>query len=475
MDHTPEELAALGMAGVERDSERLDKVDKYVRGEHAEPYTPQNASAEYKLLAQRAVSNWMPLLVKTPAQALTVSGYRRSAADVETPPEWRAWQDNRLDSRQAAVHRSALTYGVAYATVLPHASDASRPVVRGVSPRLMYASYEDPSSDATPLWALQLDTVPDSSSEDAVKAWLYDDLSVYEMEIEGSGDDASATLLSSYQHGVRLNGEPVCPVVRFAPDVDLEGRVTGVIEPMIPLQDRVNQTVFDLLVAQTFGSFKVRTVSGMAPEFRRDPDTGEIMYDENGRPIPIAIRADASRFMMAPEADTKFGTLDETPLGGFLEAIEAGVKHIAAISQTPPHYLLGSVVNLSAEALAGAESALNRAVSEYQNVLGESWELVLALCSEMLGREYDPEAQVTWMDHESRSLSQTVDALGKAVQMLQVPARAMWSRIPGATEKDAEDWAAMAEADDPTTRMADSMARALMPDRGGNADETATA
>ncbi|UQA94922.1 phage portal protein [Streptomyces halobius] len=459
---SPVELAELGFSRLRADRERLDRIDRYMRGEHDGPYIPRSATEEYKLLAKRAISNWLPLLVKTPSQAMAVDGYRRSAGPdgdtpEETPAEWRAWQDNRMDARQTPVHRAALTYGQAFATVLRDSADPARPVIRGVSPRLLYASYEDPAADALPLWALQVETVPDAEGVEA-RAWLYDATHVYDVLVGGKG---GPQLLAFRPHGMG-----VCPVVRFAPDIDLEGRVTGVVEPMIPIQDRVNQTVFDLLVSQTFGSFKVRTISGLAPEFRRDPETGEILHDAAGRPQVIPIQADASRFLVAPDADTKFSQLDETPLSGFLDAIELATKHLAALSQTPPHYLLGSMVNLSAEALAAAESALSRAVDEYKHSMGESWELVLSLCATVGGAEPDPRAEVLWKDAESRSLAQTVDALGKAVQMLNVPARAMWSRIPGVTARDVEEWAQIQEADDPGLRMADAMASAVTPPPG---------
>ena len=43
---------------------------------------PELADNEYKLLAKRAISNWLPLLVDTPAQALYVDGFRRGDGNV---------------------------------------------------------------------------------------------------------------------------------------------------------------------------------------------------------------------------------------------------------------------------------------------------------------------------------------------------------------------------------------------------------
>jgi hypothetical protein len=462
------EMIAAGLAGLSTDQPRLDRVDNYLRGVHDDPYMPKSATDEYKLLAKRSIANWMPLLVKTPAQVLSVTGYRREGG-VDTAPEWDVWQQNRMDSRQTAVHRAALSYGVAYVYVV---ADAFGIRMRGLSSRKVFASYEDPASDALPLWALEMDHIPNPDNEkDIATGTLYTQTNVYEVTVTGGGKKSVTTLVSSVPHNMKLAGVPVCPVVRFAPDIDLEGRVTGVVEPMIPIQDRINQTTFDRLIVQTFASFKVRTISGMAPEFQRDPDTGEVVLDANGRPTPLPIRADASRFMMSPNPDTKFQTLDETPLDGFLDAATADVKQLAAVSQTPPHYLLGDMVNLSAEALAAAEAALTRAVKEYQRPLGESWELVMALVSESLGSEVDHGAQILWDDFESRSFAQVVDALGKAAQMLSIPPRALWSRIPGVTDGDVADWAAMAEEDSGENRLATAMSKALTASDGSTAPE----
>jgi hypothetical protein len=57
----------------------------------------------------------------------------------------------------------------------------------------------------------------------------------------------------------------------------------------------------------------------------------------------------------------------------------------------------------------------------------------------------DTSAQVVWRDTTPRSLAQVADALGKLAQLLDVPPRALWERIPGVTETDIKRWELMAE------------------------------
>jgi hypothetical protein len=116
---------------------------------------------------------------------------------------------------------------------------------------------------------------------------------------------------------------------------------------------------------------------------------------------------------------------------------------MAAVAQTPPHVLLGDLVNLSADALAAAEASTQRKIGEYETIFGESWEQVLRLAAAADGdtaSAQDESSEVRWRDTEARSLAQTVDALGKMVQMLGVPAEAAWERIPGVTDQDVERW-----------------------------------
>lgn len=410
------------LVGYQEEKRKLDWIDQWWRWDHEKPHTPPQATSEYQELIRRAMTPWLGLVVTSVAQSLYVDGYR-GAADAEDLAPWRHWQDNRMDGRQMAVHRAALAYGYAYVTVLPgtRLQAGPSPVIRGVSPRRMIAAWEDPAGDEWPVYALEVEPTKRGDRE-LWKLRFYDDALVRHFECSPGGPDLKHVRDAAH-------GAGVCPVIRFANDLDLEGRTPGEVEPNISVAGRIDQTTFDRLVVQRFASWVVRTIAGMAK-----PDGQESAQAEK-------LRLAVEDILVAEDADTKFGSLPATPMTPFVEARDADIRDLAAVSQTPPHHLLGQMANLSAEALAAAEASLTRKVGERKNSFGESWESVLRLAARIAGDSAswsDTAGQVQWRDTESRSLAQAADALGKLAQMLGVPVELLWEDIPGWTQQKVE-------------------------------------
>lgn len=401
---------------------RLDKIDKWLRWDHDKPHAPRQATQEYKQLADRAQTPWLQLVVTSVSQALYVDGYR-GAEDADNAAPWRWWQMNGMDSKQIALHRAALAYGLSYTTVLPGTDQFGEkmPVIRGVSPRRMITFYDEPEHDQYPHFALR----GDPAKVNGTKGWalkVYDDTSVYYLHCDSIG--SSLEYIETREHNLGF-----CPVVRYANQLDLEGRAPGEVEPFIPIAARIDQTVFDRLVVQRFASWVVRTIAGMAK-----PESDQEAAAEK-------LRLKVEDILVASDPDTKFGSLPATPLDGFIAAAEADIRELAAVSQTPAHEMLGQMANLSAEALAAARASLTAKVEERRYTFGESHEQTLRLASwvmDDIDAAKDRSAQVRWRDTEIRSLAQAADALGKLATMLGVPPEILLEKIPGFTQQDVE-------------------------------------
>lgn len=436
----------------EDEQPRLEKIAAYVRGQQASVYVPRGARQEYRWLIRRAKVNILPLVVTVPAQNLFVDGYRPERSD-ENAKAWEYWQANRMDRGQHGLHRAVVKYGLAYVVGLPgKLGDEQMPVITPKSPRRLTAAYNDPVEDEWPVYAIEVKIENIAPGKKQRVVLLYDDQSRYRLT---GNVDSRILSLDDGDDAVMEHGLGVCPVVRYRGGDDLDGDdcVRGEVEPLFDLQDQLNMTTFNLLMAQHYGAFRQRYVAGM------------VATDENGNP-KAPFEANVDKLWVAEDADTRFGEFSQTDLSGYLSSQEAQKRDIATLSQVPPNNLLGQMANLSAEALNAARDGLNSKVAELKSVLGESHEQTMRLASLAAGDEdgwTDTSAQVVWRDTESRSLAQTVDALGKLTQMLGVPAEELWERIPGVSEQDVTRWKATAKEGDALGQLNATIARQMAP------------
>ena len=462
-------VASRVLAMREREQARLERISAYMRGRHDSVYVPHGAKTEYRWLLQRSVVNFLPLVVAVIAEDLHVDGYLptnpegevsdpasagSNTAEADPANPWNIWHANRMQARQHGLHRAVVKYGITYSVVLPGTMQGpggeviDQPVIRPVSPRRMTALYADDVGDEWPVYAVEERLI--RNERGAVRqVWLYDDQCRYTLVgkeddprlywaddsgLFGSGwEDIPSGMPTIEEHGLG-----VCPVVRFLYDMDLDGEmdVSGAVEPLIPLQDQINTTTFNLLMSQQYASFRQRWVTGMVPD------------DEDGRPRE-PFRAGVDRLFVAEDTDTKFGEFGQTDIAPILDSREASIRHMSTISQVPPYHLLGAMINLSSEALAAARDGRDRATSELKSVLSEPYKQTLRLAGLAAGNKAaweDRTSTVVWRDTSARAFSATADALGKVAQMLGVPATELWSRIPGVSAEEVARWKQVAES-----------------------------
>ena len=445
-------------------------LDKYSRGEHRVPYTPDNADREFRDLAKKAVTNLVEMPVNAVAQGTAVDGFRpgddqdNGKLSYKDLPQWKFFQRNSLDAKQDAIHRGALRFGHSFVLVEKDKKREGFAKARGLSALTTTALFDDPANDIEPVAALTVTRWPSDDEDGVGQATVWDDSRSYTVLF-----DAGLKITSTKKHD--LHGFNECPVTRFAPQVDLDGRTTGIIEPLIPLQDRINQTNFNLLIAQSYSAFKVRTVTGMAPPMMTEPvtdETGKVIGSKpvidpaTGQPKPRPLNLLSKSVLIAEDKDTKFGTLDETDLSGHISASKLAIQQFTAVSQTPPHYALGEIANLSADALDAAQQTLDRLTDNVKSSFGESWERVVRLAMHLEGAAGadDMEAEVIWADKDARAWAAFADGAGKLVSELGIPKRGLWPRVPGVTQNELATWQDLRDEEDRELQMTDSLLRA---------------
>ena len=415
---------------------QLDLIRRYWKGLQRLPAViPSSAPREVREMARIARVNVCSIIIDSLAQSTFVDNFRSKDAAAEDNAVWDIWQKNKLDARQAGIHRAAFAYGTSYVVVTP---GTPVPVIRGRSPRQMCAMY---GSDLDwPVYALEFrGRVASTTPGGDGRLWrLYDKDGIY--ELEGNSRGTTFNFISATEHNAG-----VCPVVRFVDEEDLDfdddvradattASLNGLTVPtrgqiglLIPIQDQIDLTTFGLLVAQWYSAFRQRWIVGWLAE------------DEAQK-----LKASASQLWTFEddENEIKLGEFGQTDLSGYIDSRKESMRHAASLSQTPVHELIGDLVNLSAEALVAAEQGHERKVDERKTGLGESWEQTLRLAAGMAdgGISVPDDAEVVWRDTSARAYSATVDALGKLVTMLGVPPQEVWELIPGVTKQDVDRW-----------------------------------
>ena len=384
---------------------------------------PEDAPSLMKEIARKSETNYLPLLVKTFAQVMKVDGYVTESDQGKVDP-WVWWQRNRLDSMQTGLVRGALQYGTAYASVLPGTWGRRQepgPAVACFSPREMTAVYQD-DADEWPMLAL---------CQRGKHVTLFDEECRYRFGIEDfrawapGVDQASLSSSSGWLTYIDTQGHGVgvTPVVRYRDRNLLAGEEQlGIVEPLVTIQERIDETTFQMMTAQYFEAFKQRYVIGWVPKNEREE-----------------LKAGAAlMWYLDVEPDSvKIGDLGETSLAPYIDARTSAIRDFAAIGQIPAQSLgVDGISNISDATLAGLEAAKNRESGEITTSLGESHEQMLRLCAFVDGNEAaadDYSAEVRWRDFEARSFAQTVDGIVKLAQGLGLPPEIALEDVPGYT------------------------------------------
>ena len=155
----------------------------------------------------------------------------------------------------------------------------------------------------------------------------------------------------------------------------------------------------------------------------------------------------AQEDILAGGPDVKFGTLPETSLDNLVNARQADVEELAAVSQTPTT-AFGKMVNVGDAGIEESRAGFYAKRNERRKSFGVGHLDALRLAAGIEGRTEDAanfDLTPLWEDTDTRTVSQAVDALGKASKMLGVPQEELWDMIPGVTKTRADSWRAWKE------------------------------
>jgi len=321
------------------DIPRMDRLDDYWRGNHPLPFGNMKMREAYRKFQKQSKTNFCKLVAESVVERLKVTGFRTGGDGSETLDKqaWGWWQSNHLDADSGLVHRAAIVMSRAYVIVGEDPDHPGQPLVTGEDPRQVIHE-SSPTNRRKRLAALKTWWDDINSRQQAV-LYLPDSIHYYRGRTQKQPPTNMWTqaawepdVSDDYPDGYAVNTLGEVPVVPFMCCPDLGGNTLGEFEDVLPVQDRINTEVLDRMVISTMQAYRQRWATGVD------------LTDENGNPAG-GFDPGADLLWNVADDAAKFGEFQPADLTSVLKAVEADVQHLAAITRTPPHYLLGSIIN----------------------------------------------------------------------------------------------------------------------------------
>lgn len=394
------------------DQHRYDKLERYWRGDPPVPHGNHKMREAYRRLQHLARTNFGALVVETVLERMKVTAFRAGAdGTVDNDKHaWGWWQANSLDADSGLVHRMAVMMSKAYVCVGEDPDNPGQPLVTGEDPRQVI--HESTPTNRRKILAALKTWWDDIDNVQRAMVYLPDKVYSYvttsAVKVDATADrlwsPASWELdTSEYPEGWGTNTLGEVPFVPFVNKPDLAGNGMGEYEDVVDVLERINTTILDRMVVTAMQAYRQRWAKGVT------------VTDEHGN-TQSTFDPGADLLWAVEDDNAVFGEFQVTDISPIIKAIESDVQYLAAITRTPPHYLLAGIVNVSGTALGAAETGLVSKLLERETEYGESWERVNRLAGKVTGTSVPLDAEVVWKDPQFRTLAEQADAALKARQ-----------------------------------------------------------
>ncbi|HSN24005.1 MAG TPA: phage portal protein [Methylomicrobium sp.] len=393
---------------------RYDSLENYMVGKHPLPGADKRSIRAFEELQRKARTNYFGLVTMAPVERMQVVGFRFGATEGSDDDAAKMWQANDMEYQSSLLHMVSATFGDAYVLVSPPKPGGNGlPVFTVEDPRFC-AVEMDPSNPTRVAIACRMWN--DNVTGKTVAMIATDEYIRYYVA-QGVGDvDPSDTptltsrLLESTSTSFTLtsavpNPIGICPIVRFSWRMSFSDSSLGEAEDVIDVQDRINSEILNRLIISRSQAYKQRLITGVK------------IPEDKGRGKKPPFDPGADMLWVVADPNVSIHEFKEADIRQILDAVRDDVTDMAAITKTPPHYLLGEVVNVSGDALKAAETGLVSKTRIRMTSMGWSWEKVLRVAFRYLGdsRATEVIASVIWADPESKSRAELADAMTKEV------------------------------------------------------------
>ncbi len=391
---------------------RYEWLERYVSGDHPVPGGDPRYVKALRELQAKSKTNYVALVTTSPTERMEVQGFR-FGDDPDTPADEDAnkiWQYNNMDLQSEIAHITAATYSRAYLMVSPPDPGEKYPVITVEDPKCTIVEHDPARTNkiraGLKMWnddilghAVAVVYLPDSIH------YFRGQLANFYLNIDYDQLKSRLADAGNWEYmGAVANPLGEVPIVPLNWRPGLHGTSLAEAEEGFSIQDRINATILDRMIISRAQAYKQRWAKGV-----------ELPTNDDGSVKP-PFDPGSDILWMVEDPDAQFGEFKEADITMILKAVRDDVGDLAAITKTPPHYLLGEIVNASGDALKAAETGLVSKTKMRMKTAGWTWEKVIKLCFGYMGdqtKQKEILAETIWADPESRSKAELADAVLK--------------------------------------------------------------
>jgi hypothetical protein len=388
-----------------REAQQNYKVYRdYYNGRQRMAFASDSFRQAFAGQVREVVYNRCAAVVDSMVDRLRITGWQDAsgAEDATSPLEQAAldiWIASRLDLRHLDAHNEAMTCGDAYLIVWPN-METGEPQIAVQQAHQIAVVRDDEAPDrivlAVKAWRITRGPLAGrwritTYAPDVIRRWI----------TTGSVDDLpsnSGTLVPYEDEAAAETPNPwgVTPVfgLHNASGMDLRG--VSELRDLIPLQDGVNKSIADMLVAMEYVAYPQRWVTGV--EVPIDPETGRPM-----KPFKPGV----DRVWIVGDEGAQMGEFAQGDMTQFIGVQQEWDAKISRVSRVPVHWLgmTGSIP--SGEALKVSEAPFVSKMQDRQADFGSVWSDAMALALQMGGYGVADASTIApvWANAETRSES----------------------------------------------------------------------
>jgi hypothetical protein len=424
-ERTPDDWLDILLAQLRVQSAAAEVYEAYYDGRHPLQFATSKFREAFGTLFGAFADNWCQIVVDAPVERLKIVGFAKAGS--ASDDAWSIWQDNALDTESVIAHTEAGKCGESFLLVDPN--DGEPKITVEHSGQMVVIT--DPGDRRKRLAALKRWLGDDGYIN--VNLYLPDLVIKYESSMPAvvgndggkvTPDNVEWEAIDAINHSLG-----VVPVIPLENKPGLMSGGHSDLEPAIPLQNAVNKICTDMIVASEYGAFRQRALTGV--DLPKDPHTGEV------NPA-VQLKATMSRLWNFEEDTARIWDLNPTDLSNYVHSIELLIQHMAAQTRTPPHYLLGQVINASGDALIAAEAGLTTKCRAKILFFSDAWEEAMALALGAAGTDTEQaDLEAIWDNPERVPPGVIVDACVKK-KTLGVPLPILWREMGYTPEQIAE-------------------------------------